>query len=77
MPHDGAVLTPPDNNTFPVATSASFAREVVVLAYRRSPTAYDDWPVPPLVAGSVPVTPVDRLTCDQVGAADAPPEVRT
>ena len=32
FPHAGAVLTPPDSNTFPVAISANFAKEVVVSA---------------------------------------------
>lgn len=77
LPHAGAVLTPPESNTFPVAMSANFAKEVVVSAYSKSPTAYSDCPVPPFVAGSVPVTPADKLTCDHVGAADAPPDVKT
>ena len=32
LPHAGAVLTPPESNTLPVAMSANFAKEVVVSA---------------------------------------------
>ena len=62
LPHAGAVLTPPESSTLPVAMSANLARDVVVSAYSKSPTAYSDCPVPPFVAGNVPVTPADKLT---------------
>ena len=39
LPHAGAVVTPPESNTFPVAMSANLARDVVVSAYSKSPTA--------------------------------------
>ena len=32
LPHAGAVVMPPESNTFPVAMSANFAKEVVVSA---------------------------------------------
>ena len=47
LPHAGAVPTPPEIKALPVATSASLAKVVVVFAYSRSPTAYEDCPVPP------------------------------
>jgi hypothetical protein len=62
LPHAGAVVTPPESSTLPVAMSANLARDVVVSAYSKSPTAYSDCPVPPFVAGNVPVTPADKLT---------------
>ena len=34
----GATPTPPDTNTLPISTPASLAREVVVSAYKISPT---------------------------------------
>ena len=43
---------PPESRALPVATSASFDKAVVVLAYRISPTAYDVCPVPPAVAAT-------------------------
>ena len=46
-PHKGATPTPPDNKTFPVATSFNRASVVDELAYNRSPVVNDENPVPP------------------------------
>jgi hypothetical protein len=39
FPYKGAVPTPPEISALPEATSASFAKDVVVSAYSKSPTA--------------------------------------
>ena len=41
LPYEGAVATPPDSNTFPVAMSAKFVNAVLELAYIMSPIAYE------------------------------------
>ena len=52
----GAVPVPAETRTEPVATAANLESAVVPDAYNRSPIVYDDWPVPPLAATSVPAT---------------------
>ena len=39
FPQEGAELTPPEINALPTATSGNFAKDVVVSAYKMSPTA--------------------------------------
>lgn len=56
-PHDGGVLGPFDVNTWPTVPERSFAKVVVVFAYKMSPTEYDPIPVPPLIAGVMPSPP--------------------
>jgi hypothetical protein len=50
----GATPAPADLRNVPAALDGSFAKVVVVSAYRMSPTVYVVVPVPPLVAASVP-----------------------
>ena len=54
MPYKGAVATPPEIRTFPVATPARAVSVVEPEAKIMSPTAYDAIPVPPRATASVP-----------------------
>src|SRR4030042_1924933 len=85
LPQNGANPTPPLNNTFPTAISASLANVVAVLAYKISPTAAppDRFVfVPPFANGNKPVTLVARsivplvispfTTCPNTGAPPVP-----
>lgn len=69
FPIEGAVPTPPEISALPVATAANLESAVVVEAYSKSPTAYEDCPVPPLSASNVPESVMTPL------AVIGPPDV--
>jgi hypothetical protein len=52
LPQLGATPRPPDINAFPVVTSESLLNALVDDAYKISPTVYEVWPVPPMLAAT-------------------------